>query len=276
MAGDLEQFVRVNRARFTCSRSMVRTVYCSDIVCNGLINTNLKLEKLLFDRTPLFYRRPEQILDRLKDGYFATAFSETLHMLPNSTHFRQSHMGEILAMLFAEEVMGLRQIYSKLSSLSTQNSNAFKMDLVMYDPATRPVDIVFGEVKCSDKFSQDGNPVGHDKSCFSSLFESVNSYGESDQAYDLTAARDNLHTLPVDERERVRESLKPYSNANIRTVGIVVIDNTTYHDEEVSILATRKNKKTFDVDVVAVERFGNLADTVFSKLEELRKAICTQ
>lgn len=275
MTKPLEQFVKINRVRFTSEKTMVRAVHCSDVLRTSKLSSTLKLETLLFDRVPLFYRDPDKIYGRLKDGYFATAFSETLHMLPNSSHFRNSHMGEIFAMLFAEEIMGLRRIYSKLSTLTTQNSNAYKMDLVMYDPNTQPVEIVFVEVKSSDKFSVDGSPVNHDKSCFSSLFSSINGYKAGDAEYDLTAARDNLKNLASNEQERVRESLKPYSGANIRTVGIVVIDNTTYNDAEIDVLATRKNNKSFDVDVVAVERFGDLADTVFTKLEHLRQAICT-
>jgi hypothetical protein len=148
------------------------------------------------------------------------------------------------------------------------------MDLVLYDPNTDPVDIVFGEVKSSPKQSSDSKPVGHDKSCFPSLFNSINEYCENDSKYDLTAARDHVNSLPSPDRERVVNALKPYSNAKIRVVGIVVIDATTRNDEELSVLATRRNETTFDVDVVGVENFLDVADSVYSKLERLRDAAC--
>jgi hypothetical protein len=120
--------------------------------------------------------------------------------MPKSEGFRESHFGEILATIFAEEVMGLRQIYSKLSLLSSENSNAYKMDLILYDPTCDPVDIVLGEVKSSPKISSDGKPVGHSKSCFPSLFTSINEYSQDDSKYDLTAARDNINNLPEEDK----------------------------------------------------------------------------
>jgi hypothetical protein len=270
----LSPLIKINRAKFSCTKTMVRTVFCSELM-RSHPEARANLDKLVTDKAPLFYRKPEHIIQTLQFGYFATAISETLGQLPQSPSFRESHFGEILATIFAEEVMGLRRIYSKLSLLTSENSNAYKMDLVLYDPNTNPVDIVFGEVKSSPKQSPDGKPVGHDKSCFSSLFNSINGYSEDDSKYDLTAARDHIDScLSSSERERVLQSLMPYSNAKIRVAGIVVIDATTSNDNEVSVLATRKNATTFDVDIVGVEDFSDVADSVYSKLENLRNAAC--
>ena len=86
------------------------------------------------NRAPLFYRSPDQIADMLREGYFRTAFHETLLQLPTSTHFRDSHFGEILSAIFAEKVIGWRLIYSKLKLLTAENSNPYKMDLMFFDP----------------------------------------------------------------------------------------------------------------------------------------------
>jgi len=273
--GPLAPFVKVNRARFSCAKTMLRTVFCSELVRSSA-EASITLDHLIFDRTPLFYREPKKIINDLQYGYFVTPISDTLRRLPQSPSFRESHFGEILATIFAEEVMGLRRIYSKLSLLTSENSNAYKMDLVLYDPSTDPVDIVFGEVKSSPKVSPDGQPVRHDKSCFSSLFSSINGYSEDDSKYDLTAARDNVDNLQSPERERVLKSLMPYSGARTRIAGIAVIDYTTKHDSELSLLATRKNPTSFDVDVVGVENFADVADSVYSKLERLRQASCLE
>lgn len=271
--GPLTPLIKVNRARFSCTKTMLRPVCCSEIIRRHPESV-ITLDGLVADKAPLFYRDPEHIIQTLQFGYFATAISETLRRLPQVPSFRESHFGEILATIFAEEVMGLRRIYSKLSLLTSENANAYKMDLVLYDPNTNPVDIVFGEVKSSPKNSSDGQPAGHDKSCFSSLFNSINVYSEDDSKYDLTAARDHVNSLPLPEKERVLDSLKPYSNAKIRLVGIIVIDSTTFDDAELSILATRKNPTAFDVDVVGIENYSDVADSVYSKLEKLREAAC--
>lgn len=273
--GPLAPFVKVNRARFSCAKTMLRAVFCSELVRNSA-EASITLDHFICDRTPLFYREPEKIMNDLHLGFFTTAISDTLSRLPQSPSFRESHFGEILATIFAEEVMGLRRIYSKLSLLTSENSNAYKMDLVLYDPSTDPVDIVFGEVKSSPKFSPDGKPVGHDKSCFPSLFSSINGYSEDDSKYDLTTARDNVNHLPSSDKERVLRSLKPYSGARIRVAGITIIDHTTKHDSELTLLATRKNSISFDVDVVSIENFADVADSVYSKLENLRKASCLE
>jgi hypothetical protein len=266
------QFVKVSRAKFGYSNGMLRTVYLSEV---GYSSPAATLDTFVADKAPLFYRNPDKIIETLNQGFFTTAIKETLQRLPNSTSFQESHFGEIVATIFAEEVMGLRRIYSKLSLLTSQNSNVYKMDLILYDPNTDPVDIVFGEVKSSPKTSPNGVPVEHDKSCYASLFNSINKYSVSDQEYDLTLARDQVDKLPSPERERVKQALLPYSGAKIRIAGIVVIDNATKHDSEIRVLATRRNPIEFDVDVVGIEQFAKVADSVYTKLETLRKSACS-
>ena len=65
------------------------------------------------ERAPLFYRSPDDIANMLHAGYFRTAFREALLQLPTSTHFRDSHFGEILSGIFAEAAIGWRLLYSK-------------------------------------------------------------------------------------------------------------------------------------------------------------------
>lgn len=268
----LKHLVKVSRANFTCTKKMLRAVYLSEIVRSSQI---VNLEDYVVERVPFFYRESEKMIETLNHGLFTTMIKETLQRLPSSQSFQESHFGEIVATLFAEEIMGLRRIYSKLSLLTSQNSNAYKMDLILYDPGKDPIDIVFGEVKSSPKVSQNGTLPGHDSSCFASLFNSINKYSISDQEYDLTAARDNVEQLPPPERERVRKALMPYSGAKIRVAGIVVIDNSTKHDSELSVLATRKNSTKFDVDVVGIEQYAEVANSVYKKLEVVRKSVCS-
>lgn len=70
----------------------------------------------------------------------------------------------------------------------------------------------------------------------------------------------------------MREALKPYAARVVSYAGFVIIDHSTKSAEEIAILATRKNKKTFDVDLLCVEGFPVLADAVYKKLEAIRNA----
>ncbi len=275
MSSPLTHLVKLNRAKFTCDGDVLRTVYCSELMRSSS-ESPISLDNFICEKAPFFYRNPDKIINDINLGYFGSSIADTLRRMPKSESFRESHFGEILATIFAEEVMGLRRIYSKLSLLTSENSNAYKMDLVLYDPTRDPIDIVFGEVKSSPKISLNGEPVGHAASCFPSLFASVNKYSEDDSKYDLTTARDNINNLPVEDKERVRKALEPYSGAKIRVAGITVIDSTTTHDSELRVLASRRNSTPFDVDVIGVETFKDMADSVYIKLENLRNAACFQ
>jgi hypothetical protein len=140
------------------------------------------------------------------------------------------------------------------------------MDLVLYDPAKDPLEIVFGEVKCSPKQATGALPAKHDNSCYADIFNSLNKYEEVDKTFDLAAARDQLpHIEPLD-RERVKEALKPYSGGPFRYTAFAVIDTSTYTDAEAQVLRTRRNNKAFEVDIVCLETFALVGDAVFQSL----------
>lgn len=264
MSHGLLHFIHAKRELVDGEKEAVRLVYRSELSAHG---SQYSLHDYVSDRAPLFYRQLSAIFDDLRAGYFMTAVRTTLARLPTAESFRESHFGEIVAAIFAEEVMGLRRLYSKLSMLTAENANAYKMDLVMYDPSSDPLKFVFGEVKCSPKSEVDGLPAKHDLSCFPDLFSSMNSYTVADHSFDLTAARDNLGNIPEVDREKVRAALKPYSATLTSYAGFVVIDSSTYSADEAQVLRTRKNKKAFEVDIICVQSFPDVAKSVYASLQ---------
>lgn len=261
--------MKLTRAKIKSNRKTVRIVYISDILSefNGT-----RLSQYIADKAPLFYRKISDVYESLGDGFFVSTMKETLAKLPTADTFRSSHFGEIATAIFAEEVMGLKKLYSKLSLLTAENSNAYKMDLVLYDPNSDPIEFIFAEVKSSPKTKNDCYPAGHDKSCFADIFKSLNAYQSKDLQFDLTAARDHINNLPEKEKERVRSALRPYSNSKIRYAGFAIIDSSTKNNDELGMLATRKNSKYFDVDVICVESYPSVAQSVYDKLEALKIA----
>jgi hypothetical protein len=225
-------------------KEAVRTVRRSDLV--RIIDAG-SLEDFMANRIPTYYRDPEHIAADLDRGYFLKMVADTLRRLPTAENFRDSHFGELLAAEFAQAAMGLRLLYSKLRLLTAENANAYKMDVVMYDLAAQPVELVFLEVKSSVKVAAD-EPARHDASIYADLFQSLNKYVDSDVQYDLTAVRDRLSQLPVDDQSQLEAEFKRYGGPKVRYAGICSIDVETHSDEEASLLATRKNQKDIDVD----------------------------
>ena len=219
------------------------------------------------ERAPFFYRSPNQIADMLHAGFFRTAFREALCRLPTSSHFRDSHFGEMLSAMFAVEVMHWKLIYSKLKLLTAENSNAFKMDLVFFDPNQVQPTFVLGEVKSSMKSTQ---PANHDRSCYPALFDSLRKYTDADLRYDLTAARDNVEALSETDRQTVRAALLPYADRRIVYAGFSVIDSKTRNCSETSMLATRSSPKIFDVDLICVEEISAVSMSTFTMLDNMR------
>jgi hypothetical protein len=237
MPSGLIHFIRAKREILNGKKDGVRLVYRSELVRAG---KSFMLENYISDRAPLYYRTLDAIMADLKAGYFITAIQSTLSKLPSSESFQESHFGEIVACIFAEEVLGLRRLYSKLTLLTAENANAYKMDLILYDPATNPPRFIFGEVKCSPKSADDGLPAKHHESCFADIFKSMNKYSETDCSFDLTAARDNIDNIPTEDRDRVLKALKPYSGSIIGYAGFAIIDSSTYCINEAQVLRTRK------------------------------------
>ena len=268
MPTGLSNFVINARAALKSDAKALRKVYVSELRGS---HDGKTLAAYVADRAPLFYRKVQNIVDRLSEGYFITAFRETLAKLPTSDSFRSSHFGEIMAGIFAEEVLGLTRLYSKLSLLTAENANAYKMDLVFCNLKTDPIEFVFGEVKSSPKTAADGLPAGHDKSCYASIFTSMNDYLETDLEFDLTAVRDNLDSFDAPNQQRIREALKPYTGTIVRYAAFAIIDLSTKDDSEAGVLATRKNDKEFEVDVVCVEEYAGVADLIYDKLNKLRQ-----
>ena len=259
----LWHFIRGARDALTECAKSIRLVYKSEVMEAGC---GYALDDYLADKAPFFYRDVQAMIEDLNSGLFRTAFQTTVGRLPTAKSFQESHFGEVVAGVFAEEVLGLRRLYSKLRLLTAENANAYKMDLVMYDPR-RPIQLVFGEVKCSPKSDADGLPAGHDKACFADVFNSLREYSPADLKFDLAAAKERLAHIPAADAEDVRAALKPYSGATVKYLAFTIIDSSTYCGEEARLLQTRKSKKEFEVDLICVEHYGKIAGSVYSKLK---------
>jgi hypothetical protein len=267
-AAGLNQFVHGGRLAMTFEgKTLVRAVHRAEIVRAG--DTSV-LEEYMAERVPYFYKSPHDIAKLFEGPYFLDAIRKVLLKLPSAENFRESHFGEILAGVYGEEVLGLRMLYSKLAVLTAENANAYKMDVLFYRPGQDPAEFVFAEVKSSVKTADHGLPAGHDKSCFASLFDSFNKYTASDVEFDLAAVQERLDTLPLPDREVIRQSLLPHRARSIQFAGFCVIDRSTHNESESAVLATRKNDRTFDVDLLCVAELPDVIGATYDLLEAVK------
>lgn len=263
----LKTFTTVTLCRAIVQPTSVRFVYQTTLA--PLNPTGQLLEKYIADRAPLFYRDIDSIIADLNDGLFVSAFKDTLRKLPTALNFQESHFGEILSAIFAQDVLDLTLIYSKLALATAENQNSHKIDLLLCDLKKTPVEVIFAEVKSSMKHISEGAPPGHDNSCYSKLITSVNAYSESDQAYDLAVARDRIKGFNAADRERIRKALLPYSGAPARHIGFNVIDSSTVDPDEIRVLTNRACTKPLTIDLICVDQIRTKAASTFSELRSM-------
>jgi hypothetical protein len=266
--GGFDQFLHGGRLELKLDdREVVRALHRAEIVRQTDI---AKLEEYMAERVPYFYKEPKEMAKLFEGPYFLTAIKKVLMKLPTAESFRESHFGEIIAGVYGEEVLGLRMLYSKLAGLTSENANAYKMDLLFYRPGNDPAEFVFAEVKSSMKTAEEGLPAGHDKSCFPNLFDSFNKYKEKDLEFDLAAIEERLNKIAEPDREILRQSLLPHRPRNIQYAGFCVIDQSTHDPDESSLLATRKNNRVFDVDLLCVAELPHVVTATYGLLEAVK------
>jgi hypothetical protein len=247
--------------KFDAQLQAVRAVYDSEIIRHADVSD---LERFMADRVPYFYKDPHDIAEAFKQGYFLTAIHQVLLRLPTADDFRKSHFGEILAAVYAEEVLGLRLLYSKLSLLTSENANAYKMDLLFYRPGRLPAEFVFAEVKSSMKCDL---PAEHHKSCFPDLFRSLNAYRSADLEFDLAVIVERLVRINEPDRSAIQDALLPHRRRLLSFAGFCVIDSSTRDVDEAVVLATRRSDREFDVDLLCVAELPDVVDETFRLLQ---------
>ncbi len=260
----IQQFLHTGRLALTFDgHQVVRSVFRSELLRESEVST---LEAYMADRLPYFYKSPAEIAALFEQGFFLDAVSKVLLKLPLKESFRESHFGEIISGVYGEEVLGLKLLYSKLRLLTAENANANKMDLLFFRPGSDPTEFIFAEVKSSMKSEADGLPAGHDSSCFSNLFASLNKYRQRDLEFDLALIEERMEVVDAGEAEVIRRSLRPHAERKVEYAGFCVIDKSTSDDDETKLLATRTNKKVFDVDLLCVAELPEVVAATFDRL----------
>jgi hypothetical protein len=72
--------------------------------------------------------------------------------------------------------------------------------------------------------------------------------------------------VPPEDVERITDALLPYRQRRVRYAGFCVIDTSTHDDNEATVLATRRNEKAFDVDLLCVTELPTVAAAAYEML----------
>jgi hypothetical protein len=268
---NLHHYLSVTRARLqSAGNDHVRAVLCSDVVRQP--DEHEALEDWMTGQVPLFYRPAQDIARSFEHASdFRKPIRDTLLRLPTEHGFQRSHFAEILAGVFCQRILGLNLLYSKLSLLSAEDTNAHKMDLLLYKLAAASVDFVFAEVKSSMKCGPEA--ANHHRGCFSELFRSFRQYKDADRDFDLAVIEDRMAALPDSHRVAVREALRPDRELKLRYAGVCVIDASTRSEDEAGVLATRQSPREFDVDLLSVAELPAVASATWARLEAMRSLV---
>ena len=95
---------------------------------------------------------------------------------PNSPKFRASHGGEILAAHYIEQSLKFRQLYSKLTLTTSEDTNAHKMDALFVNTEVAPYQYTFVEAKSSILNTEKTKTKTHRSGILKAMVESLNNY----------------------------------------------------------------------------------------------------
>jgi hypothetical protein len=135
---------------------------------------------------------------------------------------------EILAAHFIESRLGLRRLYSKLTLLSSQNTNAHKMDGLFVDTKSSPFTYLFVEAK-SSILPTDSTPRKSRRSgILADMIRSLELYAQDDPRFELSRIRDNLEKeFSSQEQKIIRADLIPPWPDILRYLGVSITNKST-------------------------------------------------
>ena len=233
MSVDLSHFVAQELA-ITCSPNATTLLRSGWRTIISDAQGQFTLARHMAGRIPYFYRSPFKIAADFAAEHDAIEMVRDMFArLPKVEKFQNSHFGEILCAIYMEDVLKCKRLYSKLTLLTAENTNAHKMDAFFVDTETIPFTYYAVEAKSSiqpttNKFR------GHRYSILRQMIKSIGTYSVSDRRFDFISIRDNLESerFSQEERKQIRADLIPPGPASICFVGVASINNQTLSSED--------------------------------------------
>lgn len=202
---------------------------------------NYSLGKYMSGQLPYFYRKVEGIVADFASQHSALESVLALAAsMPTAKSFQNSHCGEIMAAQFVEQHLNYKRLYSKLTLITSQNTNAHKMDGLFVDCATEPFKYLFVEAKSSILPTASSPTKTHRSGILKQMISSLEKYHDDDPRFELSRIRDNLaQSFPEEVACIIRRDLMPPGPSALDFVGITVTNHQTVNnDDDDFILST--------------------------------------
>jgi len=232
------------------------------------------LGRYIAGQLPHHYRTLEGITADFASGTSALeAVLALAAALPDSPSFQNSHGGEILAAHFVESHLGFRRLYSKLTLLSSQNTNAHKMDALFVRTSHDPFEYLFVEAKSSILPTEKTKTKSHRSGILKQMIESLETYGRDDPRFELSRIRDNLESKFTEhESIKIRADLVPPGPDNLRVMGVSVINAVTVNTEDDDFILCEPCETVFDYYALVVTDLASTTTEAYGIWSEMKKA----
>lgn len=231
-----------------------------------------ELVAIVAGQIPYFYRQPDKIAADFKARHDAIEMIYDLAIkVPTSEKFQTSHFGEILSALYLESVLHLKRLYCKLTLLSSENTNAHKMDGLFVDTSTNPFSFFAVEAKTSILPTSATPFKGHRFGILKQMVASLHGYTEEDKRFDFVAIRDSLENhFTESEAAQIRKDLIP-PGPLLSYIGMASINEATVCSEDDSFILTEPCQRDFVFHSITVIDLAIAAKKSFEQVLKLKQ-----
>lgn len=233
------------------------------------------LGKHVSGQLPYHYRTVEGITADFASGHSALeAVLALAASMPTSPSFQNSHCGEIIASHFVEQHLGFRRLYSKLTMLTSQNTNAHKMDGLFVKTSVAPYQYLFVEAKSSILPTQATPNKSHRSGILKHMVESLEGYSSDDPRFELSRIRDNLEkSFTLDEATLIRGNLIPPGPDNIKFLGISVTNMQTVNAKDDDFILSVNCSALFEYYAIVITDLSQIAQEAYGLWAAGKKAM---
>ncbi|TIX17108.1 MAG: DUF1837 domain-containing protein [Mesorhizobium sp.] len=194
--------------------------------------------------------------------------------MPDSISFRDSHCGEIIAAHFVEQHLGFRRLYSKLTMLTSQNTNAHKMDGLFVKMGKEIFEYLFVEAKSSILPTSSTKKLTHRSGILKDMIESLNKYSSDDPRFEFSRIRDNLEkSFSNEDSKEIRSDLIPPGPENMKFLGISVTNALTVNQGDDDFILGTCCKSEFDYYAIVVTDLHATAQEAYGIWDEAKKVM---
>jgi hypothetical protein len=194
--------------------------------------------------------------------------------IPDSPSFQNSHCGEILAAHFIEERLGFRRLYSKLTLLTSQNTNAHKMDGLFVDTKNFPYTYLFVEAKSSILPTVSTPRKSHRSGILTDMIRSLEVYAQDDPRFEFSRIRDNLEKeFSPEERKIIQADLTPPGPDTLRYFGVSITNKDTVNYEDDDFILSKECHLSFDYHGLVVTDLAMLAEEAYGYWSKAKQAL---